>query len=99
VLVGTNVPLIYRVLSQAVADFTCFEKKLPADADLWVWETPDQPAARSQSGVWCFVNSKAAAEFSVWFSYSTSLAEFSVCFVASPELAGWQKPHPLSERL
>jgi hypothetical protein len=97
--VGTNVPLIYRTVSPAVADFTCFEKKLPADADLWVWETPDQIGARGQSGVWCFVTSKAAAEFSVWFSYSVSLADFSICFVTARDLSGWQKAHPLRDRL
>jgi hypothetical protein len=94
-----DVPLIYRVLSPAMADFTCFEKKLPAHADLCVWETLDQAVARSQSGVWCFVTSKAAAQFSVWFTYSASLAEFSLCFVPSREFAGWQKPHPLSDQL
>jgi hypothetical protein len=94
------VPLIYRVLSPAVADFTCFEKKLPADADLCAWETLDQAAARGQSGgVWCFVTSKSAAEFSVWFTYSASLADFSVCFVPSRDLAGWQKPNPLRDKL
>ena len=91
-------PLIYRVLSPAVGDFTCFEKKQPADADLSVWETSDQDVARGQNGVWCFVTSKAAAEFSVWLSYSAALADFSICFVGTRDLAGWHKPHPLSDK-
>ena len=96
---GTTVPLIYRVLSPAVADYTCFERKAPSDADLCVWETLDQTVARGQSSVWCFVTSKAAAEFSVWFTYSASLADCSICFVPSSDLAGWQKAHPLSDKL
>ena len=92
-------PLIDRVLSPAVADLTCFERKASSDADLCVWETLDQTIARGQSGVWTYVTSKAAAEFSVWFTYSASLAEFSVCFVPSRDLAGWQKPHPLRDQL
>ena len=92
-------PLIYRVVSPVAADFTCVEKKSPADADLCVWETSDPAIARGQSGVWSFVTSKAAAEFSVWLSYSASLADFSICFVPSRDLAGWQKAHPLSDKL
>lgn len=92
-------PLIYRVLSPAVADFACFEKKVPADADLCVWETLDADLARGQSGVWCYVTSKAAAEFTVWLTYSASLADFSICFVPSRDLAGWQTAHPLSDKL
>ena len=91
--------LIYLVRSLAVSDYACVVRRSPDDADLCVYETKDQTTARGTSGVWSYVNSKPAAEISLWVSYAASLADFSICYVASPDLAGWRRSHPLAQTL
>lgn len=80
--------LVRMVQSSALADYSCAVKRSPEDADLCVFETKSEEAARGKSGLWCVVQSKEAAEISVWLSYATSLADFSICWVSSPDLAG-----------
>jgi len=91
--------LIYLSEWAGTSDIRVHETTSQGLADLLVWHTNDQGLARSDEGVWCFVESSGLASSRVFFVSSGGSADLTICLAPSRGLAGWRSSHALQGRL
>jgi len=69
------------------ADYRVYEEESEGSADVWVYETDDKLFA-DRPGLWYFTETKAFADYYVYFDKQKHLADFSICFIDTESFAG-----------
>ncbi len=91
--------LVKVVDTRAAADVVAELVAMRKSADLLICVVEARGPANGNDGLWCFVNSRAAASSCVYFADIREKADLRVFYVDSPGESGWAKDHKLRGRL
>jgi hypothetical protein len=67
--------------------FKVYEEESEAFADFLVFET-DNSLFADKAGIWCFIDNRGLADFSICFVDSKSQADFSIYYTTYESMAG-----------
>ena len=78
---------VYIEKNPRLADYRVYEEESEAFCDIKIFEVDARPYADRQ-GLWHFTDTKAFADFTIYFEPKKGLADFSVYFIDVESFAG-----------